>query len=396
MKKQNRSWILFILLCLSFPIIVNFEEDISKSDKERHPLIEPSQADVSVNISKVGTYKNFAFFRAFGIYVSEPYAYVACEMNGLVVLNVSNPSNPIKIGQFNESGNAYSVSSRHIFVSGEFAYLTDTRDGLYIINISNPTAPVEVGHFDDGGGATSLFVYGSYAYITRSDGLEIIDISNSSAPIKVGHFNESIGAMDVYVVGSYAYVVGFNHGFKIVQISDPANPLEVGYYYFPYQPRGIYVSGSYAYVSYGEKFLIFDISIPSNPVRVYYDDDYIQDIFVLDGYAYAVGIGFRLMDISKPSSSETLIWFNGIGGPQQEIYVSGSYAYIACYDDGLDILHIVIDDIPIETTIGADEKTEEETSSIAAYDVILLLNIAGVVSIVLINIINPHPPYDTN
>ena len=53
--------------------------------------------------------------------------------------------------------------------------MVDKYEGLKIINISNPSAPSIVGEYDDGGTAYGVFVSGSYAYVAcLDDGLKIL------------------------------------------------------------------------------------------------------------------------------------------------------------------------------------------------------------------------------
>ncbi|MBA7587457.1 hypothetical protein ES708_29486 [subsurface metagenome] len=106
------------------------------------------------------------------------------------------------IGQFNDVGKAYSV-----YVSGSYAYVANGGDGLAIIDISDPTAPVKIGHFDDGGDVSDVYVSGSYAYSVDIECLSIINISDPTAPVKIGHFDDGGELTDVFVSGSYAYVV---------------------------------------------------------------------------------------------------------------------------------------------------------------------------------------------
>ena len=48
------------------------------------------------------------------------YAYVALDAAGLAVIDVSNPANPVRVGGYDTSGNAFGVA-----VSGNYAYVAD-------------------------------------------------------------------------------------------------------------------------------------------------------------------------------------------------------------------------------------------------------------------------------
>ena len=63
-------------------------------------------------------------------YVNGTIAYAADYQKGLIVVDVSDPSNPIKIAQYFDGGHAYDVE-----VINKIAYVADRDDGLEIIEI---------------------------------------------------------------------------------------------------------------------------------------------------------------------------------------------------------------------------------------------------------------------
>jgi len=186
--------------------------------------------------------------------------------NGLVIIDINDPTNPQQIGRF-DTYDAYGV-----YVSGNYAYVA-SYFGLVIIDISDPTNPQQKEHLDTNGYAYDVYVSGSYAYVAyrenRENGLVIIDISDLTNPQKVGHYDTNEIAWGVYVSGNYAYVAdGFN-GLVIIDISDPTNPRQIGRFDTNGRAYGVYVSGNYAYVADGENGLvIIDITNPTNPVLV--------------------------------------------------------------------------------------------------------------------------------
>ena len=64
------------------------------------------------------------------IYVSDPYAYLACYDGGLVIIDVSDPTNPSPAGSYDTPGQAWNV-----YVRGSYAYVADGQSGLLIIEI---------------------------------------------------------------------------------------------------------------------------------------------------------------------------------------------------------------------------------------------------------------------
>jgi len=196
----------------------------------------------SLNVRFVGSYDTPG--RAYGVYVSGGYAYVADWNAGLRVIDVSDPENPVEIGYYDTPGYAHGV-----YISGSYAYVADGDWGLRVIDVSDPSNPEEVGYYDTPGLGCDVYVSRGYAYVADGYGLRIIDVSDPSNPVEVGYYHTPGCAEDVYVSGSYAYVADGEGGLRVIDVSYPSSPEEVGYYDTPCYARGVYVSGGYAYVA---------------------------------------------------------------------------------------------------------------------------------------------------
>ena len=223
------------------------------------------------------------------IYLSGNYAYVVEVLNGLEIVDISDPYNPIEVGYFNDGG---SGGASGVVVHGKYAYLADTFDGLEIVDISDPTNPFEVGSVSDGNQTWGVFVYGNYAYTSNdTDGLEIIDISDPFNPVEVGQVSEvGDNAYNVQVVGNYAYTADETDGLEIFDVSDPTNPFEVGSWTDGSgESSKMVVSGNYAYLADVEDGLyVIDISSSTNPVQVaqYDDGGDVWGVAVMGNYAF--------------------------------------------------------------------------------------------------------------
>ena len=149
------------------------------------------------------------------------------------------------VGSYDTPGRAYGV-----YVSGGYAYVADWNAGLRVIDVSDPENPVEIGYYDTPGYAHGVYISGSYAYVADGDwGLRVIDVSDPSNPEEVGYYDTPGFALGVYVSGGYAYVADVWAGLRVINVSDPSNLEEVGYYDTPDWAYGVYVSGDYAYVA---------------------------------------------------------------------------------------------------------------------------------------------------
>jgi len=340
---------------------------------------------------------------AYGIQVVGNYVYIANELAGLRIIDISEPSNPHEVG-FWDPETLY-VEVYGCRVRNHYAYITDFLYGLRIIDVSEPTMPYEIGSYDTYGVANDVFVNGDYAYIAEGfefpppapppkPGLRIIDISDPQNPHQIGYFNTFEWCDQVFISDKSAYLASRERGLRIVDISNPSNLNEIGYYssggnargvfadgdyaYCTYawtdlrildvsdpsdplevglfneggsQSFGIYASGDYAYITDLDTFRIIDITIPTNPHQAgyFYLPDQTIAVFVVGDYAYVTAggsYGMIVLDVSNPSNPVMVGSSNTSGGPDN-LFVSGNYAYLADGADGLWIIDITIPTNPV-------------------------------------------------
>jgi hypothetical protein len=243
--------------------------------------------------------------------------------------------------------------------------------------------------------AREISISGTYAYIVSNgeDGVEILDISDPKNPKHVSSINKTsceaqAGAGNcalnkpwgIQVVGKYAYVVNegvydsgigrwLYSGMEILDISNPSGPKHVSAIFDvacdaanggSTPPNGcalesvsnIYISGKYAYltgVGGWNGLEIIDISDPANPkhVKALYNMA-AEDVFVQGTYAYiaAKWNGIVIVDISNPYNpikvgqltDATCESINGSNAcallSVLNIYVSGKYAFLTSSSDG--------------------------------------------------------------
>jgi hypothetical protein len=159
-----------------------------------------------------------------GVAVSGPYAYVADDDGGLLVVDITTPESPQIIGAVDTPGDALDVE-----VSGEYAYVADRTAGLQVIDVTNPTSPQIVAGLDIPDRALNVTVSGSYAYIgANSSGFVIVDVSDPENPQILGGADTPDKAFKVAVSGSYAYVADLYSSLQVADITDPQNPQIIG------------------------------------------------------------------------------------------------------------------------------------------------------------------------
>jgi len=244
-----------------------------------------------------------------------------------------------------------------VAVMGDYAYVADRENGLVIIDITDRTDPQEVGHLDTADWARGVVVVGDYAYVADyHEGLVIVDISDKTDPQEAGHYNTSGSAWGVAVADDYAYVADGNNGLVIVDITDKTDPQETGHYDTSYA-RGVAVVGDYAYVANGggglvivEKFRVqidcrfkggYDTAGHARgaAVKDHYiyiaDSDYYTHAYHIDRETYVnlfePGDGLVIIDVSDPMEPQYIGGYNTAGNVRN-VVVNGDYAYVADSD----------------------------------------------------------------
>lgn len=263
--------------------------------------------------------------------VQNNIAYVINYNQGLIVLDVSNPEEPLELATIDIDGLMFNTA-----LSGDYLYVANLDYGLNIFDVSVPENPQEVGLLDLPGVRT-VDVSGNYAYISAGDTLYVIDITNPANPITEGFIDiQSANIISIRVVDNYAYVNG--GGLRIINISNPAIPVLTGSVNIG-NSNGLSINGMYAYLGNGqyigpweyvERLNIINISNPSAPVLEHYYDtlDYIKDIDVVGEYAYVVGgTGLEVLKVSDPTNIVQTGFYNFPDA--YGITMVGTTAYIA-------------------------------------------------------------------
>ncbi len=315
----------------------------------------------------VGVYDNGYNEGVFGVGVRGNYAYL--NDGSLVVLDISNPSAPVKVNhgsRKHDSVKSYSSyvyeTGRGIHINGNYAYMTDITDGLEVFDISDPLSPARVGECGPFGDTCGLHSSGNNVYLASGEGgLHVIDVSGPASPGLKGYVDTSGYVLDVDISGNYAYVAADSEGLQVLDISDPAAPEQVA----QYKPEGhthadnVRINGNYAYLSADwEGMQIIDISNPRSPVPMgnYNIQGWASEVTVRGNYAFVTFFcdGLHIVDVSNPMAPEPV----GVyveSGCEAGIYIQGNYAYLTIYNTGLRVIDI--SDLAAPTLVGSLDTT---------------------------------------
>jgi len=232
--------------------------------------------------------------------------YVIAGGNGMSVVDVTDPTNPIQVAHVT------SVPGFDVKVWDHYVYCVTGGSGTAsIVDIEDPTNPQVVGTFPS---SHNLFIdENGYMYASFPN-LTIYDLNPD--PINPT-FLTSVGSEghDATVRGNLLIDCHGFDGTNLYDVTDPANPVLLSSITDPditYHHQGdISSDGNYLYINDElannptPDISIWDISDIANPVRVgdYSDAATTHNMYVIGDYAYVsyYTAGFRVFDISDPS-----------------------------------------------------------------------------------------------
>lgn len=266
---------------------------------------------------------------AYDIVVDGDYAYVAYGSDGLRIFDISDPSNPIDVGQNNTDGNSYGLD-----VKGYIAYVADGTNGISIINCSDKKDPVEISNIDTPGNASEIVVKGEIAYLNDWNSILIFNVSDATNPELIKTLSVTDKGTDIDIIGSNLYVQSYDLGLSIYDVSDPhsldTNPTPVGVYSTASGFTAFDVFGNIAGLCINNtRYEWINISDPTNPERIGYID---------------------------------------LSGCLNETVIENDIAYIAAGDQGIlmyDIGENPMDDFDNDTIISIQERLAYNTNYLA-------------------------------
>jgi hypothetical protein len=198
----------------------------------------------------------------------------------LQVLDVSDVSRPVLVGEMSTNINAAAASTLgfqdiEFNAAGTIAVAAMGLNGVWMVDVTNPGAPSLAAVYDTNETSYGVEVSGGLAYVADGrGGLKILDVSNPAVPSLVGSLSLVGIIRDVAVNGVVAYLANQQGMMQVVLVNDPSSPREVSSVFPPGLPFYISVEGGWAaliLVKPGdgvESLDMVDISSPLNPVLV--------------------------------------------------------------------------------------------------------------------------------
>lgn len=266
--------------------------------------------------------------RVNGIDVAGNYAFVAADDAGLIVVDVSDPTDPRVAAATPGLNDAVDVD-----VVGAYAYVADANPYLRVVNVSDPYSPTVVGSFRPEGSGwyiSSVAVSGTVAYVGYSHRLLTVDVTTPTQPVELGGI--ATRAYDTVLVGGEAYVAAGSDGLRLLDISDPTTPISMSIFDTSYSVFASAISGTTAYVAAGATGLMFvDYTEPLTPTEISRLDTpgVVQDVALAWPHAFVADSsrGVRILDVDAPQ--ETGAW--DLPSASRCVAITGTHAFVGEY-----------------------------------------------------------------
>jgi len=278
---------------------------------------------------------------AMNVHVQDNLAFVidsgGGDSYGLVIIDISNPTQPEILGTFHDGGRPFAIES-----VGDIVYIADQEEGLRIINISDTSNPTQIDGYS-GSGSYDLEIIDDLLLVADNDyGLVILDISIPSAPV----FVSSYGFLCIHLASEGDIVYAIMSGLSLFDINDPEHPILIDTlqdgtgYWDPSASNGIiYLANHNGGVG---ELQVYNASNPYDVDKIseFDSEGTFQSFDVKNSILYAVDIdtGLYLLDTSNPSAPSEITIFDD-GGRPWDVKVYGDYVYLVG-SEGLQILQI--------------------------------------------------------
>jgi len=161
-----------------------------------------------------------------GSYGPGQLAYVADGVQGLEVLALTQPAQPVLVGSLSLAGTQVDVA-----LAGTSACVLSNTGPLAVVDVSTPSLPVFKKSVTPTGSPTHLAVSGSLVGVLSNDSvnayLDLFSIATPAQPTHLGAVTVAAapqGARGVALGGSTAYVAGTTAGLALYDVSVPSAP----------------------------------------------------------------------------------------------------------------------------------------------------------------------------
>ncbi|HTW92320.1 MAG TPA: T9SS type A sorting domain-containing protein [bacterium] len=274
-------------------------------------------------------------------------AYVADYNAGLQILDVSVPSRPMLLAQYDSSRTVRSATARD-----SFAYVSWPMPRMVTLDVTDPHHPLRVagcdGMFNP---PEDMVLRDSFVYCAEMNRFQIVNVARPRQPVLVGSCVSTDGVyFGLAVQDTLAYVAG-GASLEVVSVADPANPrvIDSG----GRASSGVTVKDTFAYIPYPyDTLFVYSVADPSNfrllsavPASVWPWDAVLGESRVYVGAGNGIDV-YILSNPAQPHHAGSVSPADGV----RRLSYAGGLLYAALWEGGVAIYET--------TSVGVQEQSE--------------------------------------
>jgi len=273
---------------------------------------------------------------AVDVCVDNDRAYVANEMAGLWILDVSDPARPTPLGSYDTTYQMPAMTT--VVARDSFAFV----DWFWfrVMDVSIPSRPVMAGGCETFNPLEDMVLRDSFVYCAEANRFQVVNVARPREPVLVGScvLPGTPGKLVLYNSTAYAAT----HGVQCVSIADPDSPFVVGTYGtevtgLDMVDTVIYGAGPYTGI------IALSVANPAAPRlldSLYLTDTlWWNDVVVVDSLAYVAGERIWVVDATDPGNLRLI---PGVTWTPpylvRRLLYAPPYVYAACYEAGICVL----------------------------------------------------------
>ncbi len=253
------------------------------------------------------------------------YLYLA-NSDGMNIVDIQNPASPVVLSFYNTPYYATDIE-----LDDNIAYVAESLDGIYILDVTDPDNISVINQYKPEENVYNIACANQKIYISLDDWseddiLEILDVSNPMQPVVIGSYDDVVYINDFTVSDTLTYMIGYEYEyfFRVLNTVDPSNITEIySNTSFDDYLICLCVKGNYALVGkHYEGFSLFNISDPYNvlylsEVEIADPDFYLNALNCNDNHVFlGHGYGLMIYNIEDPENpylegeynSGTAVW----------------------------------------------------------------------------------------
>ncbi len=263
------------------------------------------------------------------------YIYTASEVNGLIIVDCSNPQAPVKVSAMYPGVNVNDVQffNNTLFMSGS------GDKGIMAVNVDDPESPEMLYSIPLSGTVREFAFKDNYLFVPDS-GLKIFDMADFYNPSLVAKIDLQMSSGSLVFNENLIILSGINKHY-FIDISNPNTPEMISAIYSGWNAPRISVYNNHLYEASNEGGLkVYDITDPVNYIVKgrFLIGEYVNEVQNFNDTLFVTSEGskIRMYELKNPMQLSSIGSHNNCLA--FDYYKEGNLIYVASLSSGITIL----------------------------------------------------------